>query len=187
MGLPATRQASYQDVLNAPPHLIAEIIDGELQLQPRPSASHADAATGIVSVLAPLRRRGGDAPGGWQILFEPELHLAEDIVVPDVAGWRRERLPHVPKAAFLTLAPDWVCEVLSPATARIDRSKKMRLYARTGVEYLWMVDPLVQVLEVFRLGGEFWQQVAVGTGSERVRMPPFEEVEVDLVDWWGEE
>lgn len=183
---PARRTATYQDVLNAPAHLVAEIIDGDLLLHPRPSTVHADAATGIVSVLAPLRRRGGDSPGGWQVLFGPELHLFDEILVPDVAAWRRERLPRIPQAAFLTLAPDWVCEILSPATARLDRSKKMRSYARNRVEYLWLVDPGVQLLEVFRLGGEFWQQVAVATGSERVRMPPFEEIELELAQWWEE-
>jgi len=185
---PARRRATYQDLLNAPSDVIAEILDGELILQPRPAPPHADAATGIVVGLGPMRRRRGGGPGGWHLLFEPELHLGEDVLVPDIAGWQRSRLPRLPKkSALLTVPPDWVCEILSPATARTDRTEKMRIYARHTVDHVWLVDLLAQVLEVFRLGGAFWQRVATGSGEEVVRVPPFEALEMDLGEWWSAE
>jgi Uma2 family endonuclease len=188
MSEPARRRATYQDVLNAPPEMIAEIFDGELVLHPRPAPPHADTAMGIAAGLAAMRRRRGSSPGGWHLLFEPELHLQGDVVVPDIAGWRRERLPHVPpKSTLLTAPPDWACEILSPSTVRTDRTAKMRTYARHGVKHVWLVDPSARVLEVFQLAGELWQRVAVGSDLERVRVPPFEEVELDLGEWWEEE
>jgi len=168
--------------------MVAEILDGELVLHPRPAPPHADTSAAIVGDLAPLRRRGGTPPGGWRILFEPEIHLLESIVVPDIAGWHRARLPHLPrKSTMLTLPPDWVCEILSPSTVKTDRTMKMRIYARHQVQHVWLVDPVAQVLEVFQLGGEFWQRVAVGSGSDRVNVPPFESLELDLSEWWEED
>src|SRR5215213_7838295 len=119
MGVPAKRRASDEDVLNAPEHLVAEIIDGELRLQPRLALPHAAAATALGEELGPPFKRGRGGPGGWILLFEPELHLGEDILVPDLGGWRRERLAVLPAEPYLALAPDWVCEVLSPATAKL--------------------------------------------------------------------
>lgn len=187
MGLPARRAASYQDVLNAPPHLVAEIIDGELSLQPRPAPAHAETSFHMAGTLAPLRRRGGDGgPGGWRFMDEPELHLDEQVLVPDMAGWRIERMPKTPRAAFITLPPDWVCEILSPSTARIDRTSKMRIYARHRVQHVWLVDPLSQLLEVYSLAGEFWQRTHALSGSDQQRIPPFEEIELDLSQWWAD-
>src|SRR5207249_2269272 len=97
---------------------------------------------------------GADRPGGWWILFEPELHLGENVLVPDHAGWRRERMPLLPDVAAFTLAPDWVCEVISPSTAHIDRGRKLRAYAREQVAHLWFVDPLARTIEVYRLERE---------------------------------
>lgn len=187
---PARKPATYQDVLNAPEHLIAEILDGVLYTHPRPGPRHASTSSLIGMELSPFvrrRARDGGPDGRWRILDEPELHLEAEIVVPDLAGWRWERMPHLPKEAFFTLPPDWVCEVLSPRTEQTDRSKKMRTYARHRVEHLWLVDPVVQTLEVFRLAGEFWQQLGVHAGLEKVRVPPFEEVEIDLGGWWEED
>jgi Uma2 family endonuclease len=190
MSEPARSEATYQDLLNAPPDMIAEILDGELVLHPRPAPPHAETASAIMGVLYPLRSRRGDPPGGWHLLIEPEVHLQHprEIVVPDLAGWRRERLPRLPpRSTLLTLAPDWVCEVISPSTARDDRTRKMRIYARNQVPYLWLVDPIVQVLEVFELGGRFYQQIAAWSGDQRVQAPPFPEVELELAEWWIEE
>lgn len=189
MGSPARKQASYQDVLDAPEHLVAEVINGTLYTQPRPAPRHAAAASGITADVHVFgRRRGGDGAGGWWILAEPELHLGDEIVVPDVAGWRRERMPQLPKEAYFTLAPDWVCEVISPRTARVDRTLKKRIYARHRVEWLWLVDPLARSLEVNQLAGEFWQDVQGFAGDEHARPLPFEGLEVDLSLWWeGEE
>jgi Uma2 family endonuclease len=137
-----TRQpATYEDLLNVPDHLVAEILDGDLYTTPRPAPRHADASSGSGAALRGPFDRGRGGPGGWRILDEPEWHLASDVLVPDLAGWRRERLPRLPEEAFFSLAPDWICEVLSPATAAIDRVKKLSIYGREGVPHAWLVDP----------------------------------------------
>jgi Uma2 family endonuclease len=137
---------------------------------------------------APLPREGG-GPGGWWILFEPELHLGPDILVPDLAGWRRERLPVLRNVPYFELAPDWVCEVLSTTTARIDRVRKKPLYARERVSHLWLVDPVVRTLEVYRLDGGQWVDAGAYGGTESVRAEPFAAIEMDMGQWWiaGEE
>ena len=187
MSLPARRNATYQDVLNAPPNLVAEIINGDLYLQPRPAPAHAVASFGMAFTLGSFRGRGGSGrPGGWQLMDEPELHLDTQVIVPDMAGWRIERMPRTPREAFITLPPDWVCEILSPSTARLDRTTKMRLYARYRVSHVWLVDPIGQFLEVYQLAGEFWQRTHALEGQEVQRIPPFEEIEIDLSQWWAD-
>jgi Uma2 family endonuclease len=127
------KRATYEDVLNAPEHKVAEILDGELVLSPRPALRHSRAASRLGTLLGNPFDRGRGGPGGWTLLYEPDLHLGEHVIVPDMGGWRLERLPSVPDAPWLDLAPDWVCEVLSPSTARIDRGRKLRIYAAAGV------------------------------------------------------
>jgi Uma2 family endonuclease len=149
----ARRRATYQDVLDAPPHKVAQIIDGELIVMPRPAAPHASASSKLGWALGPaFDRKGGSpaGPGGWILLFEPAIHLGDDILVPDFAGWRRERMPALPDAAYFTLAPDWVCEVLSPSTAKLDRARKLPIYAREEIAHVWFVDPAARTLEVMR-------------------------------------
>jgi Uma2 family endonuclease len=124
------------------------------------------------------------ARGGWRLLFEPELHLANDIVVPDVAGWRRERLPSLPEQAYFTLRPDWVCEVVSPSTASMDRVKKLAIYARERVDHAWLVDPIARTLEVLRLNDGHWTIVATAADAEVLRVEPFEAIELDLSLLW---
>src|SRR5258706_13873865 len=136
------RRATYQDVLDAPEHKVAEIVDGEIFLSPQPALAHQAVATTLGEELGPPFKRGRGGPGGWLILDEPELHLAADILVPDLAGWRRERLPAVEQdATYLTLAADWVCEVLAPSTERIDRVLKLPAYAAAGVKHAWLIHP----------------------------------------------
>lgn len=115
---------------------------------------------------------------------EPELHLGRSVLVPDLAGWRRERLPALPREAFFTLAPDWACEVLSPATARIDRLKKLAIYAHEGVAHAWLVDPSLETLEVFRRQGEAWLLVLTAGGDDVVRAEPFDAIELSLTGLW---
>ncbi len=185
----ARKRATYQDLLNVPDHFIAQILDGDLYTLPRPAPRHALASSVLGTELnGPFHRRPGDprGPGGWWILDEPELHLGDDVLVPDLAGWRRERLTQLPGEAYFTLAPDWVCEVLSPSTERIDRALKMRIYAREGVEWLWLVNPLTRTLEVFRRGESFWQQLAVHDGDMQVRVEPFDAIELELARWWDD-
>lgn len=177
-------RATHQDVLDAEPGLIAEVIDGVLYTQPRPSGRHSEAASVLGMDLGNPFHRGRGGPGGWILLDEPELHLGDDILVPDLAGWRRERMPAVPDAPFFELAPDWVCEVLSDSTARIDRQRKRPIYAREGLGHLWLVDPAVRVVEVFRLDGTSYRSVATHGEDEIVRLEPFDAVELELAALW---
>jgi Uma2 family endonuclease len=181
------RRATYEDLMQVPDTKVAEIIDGELIVSPRPASPHAYAATVIGSdIVGPFHRGPGDpgGPGGWWLLLEPELHFGDDVLVPDWAGWRRERMPVFPNTPAFTLAPDWVCEVISPSTGRIDRSRKMRIYAREGVRHLWFVEPLLQTLEIYRLEDGRWLVVDAHAGDETVRAEPFDAVELRLERWW---
>lgn len=187
MSAPKPARATYEDVLNAPDNLVAELIEGELYTSPRPAIRHANASSVLAGELNSAFQRARGGPGGWWILVEPELHLGEDVLVPDLAGWRRERLPTLPDAAAFELAPDWVCEVVSPATGRLDRVKKMPRYARAGTDHLWLVDPSTRILEVFRREGDRWLVVATHGGDEKVRVEPFEAIEIELLPVWGEE
>lgn len=180
------RRATYEDVVQVPDHMVAELIDGELFASPRPAARHARAGVVIVRTLEPFDREPGglDAPGGWWILPEPELHLRDDVLVPDLAGWRRERMPRIPDVAAFTLAPDWVCEVTSPGTGRLDRCPKMGVYAREGVCHLWLVDPLARTLETYRLESARWVVLENAGGEDVVRAEPFDALELQLERWW---
>jgi Uma2 family endonuclease len=176
--------ATYDDLLKVPDHLVAEILDGELHVSPRPAPRHADASSGLGGVLRNPFDRGRGGPGGWRILDEPEVHLGADVVVPDLAGWRRERLPTLPEEAYFSLAPDWVCEVLSPSTASIDRVKKLTIYAREQVPHAWLVDPLARTLEVLRLENGRWSIVATFADLAVVRAEPFDAIDLDLSLLW---
>lgn len=181
------RPATVEDLLQVPDHLVAEILDGELHVSPRPAPRHADAATGLSGALRGPFDRGRGGPGGWRILIEPELHLGAEVLVPDLGGWRRERLPSLPETAHFTLAPDWICEVVSPSTAAIDRGAKLRSYAREGVSHAWLVDPLARTLEVFKLAGGLWTLVATHAGAASIRAEPFDALELDLTLLWEDE
>jgi Uma2 family endonuclease len=185
----ARRRATYDDLLKVPEPLVAEIIEGELVTSPRPAVPHARAASVIAQDVGPFDREPGSpaSPGGWWMLFEPELHLDEDVLVPDLAGWRRERMAALPNAAALSQAPDWLCEVVSPATGAIDRGHKMRIYARHAVEHLWIVDPVTRTLEVYRLEGSRWAVASTHGGQEVVRAEPFDAIEIDIGRWWLEQ
>ena len=167
--------------------MVAEIIDGELFATPRPASPHALAASMLGGTLIEAfvgdPGRGG-VPGGWWILFGPEMHFGDDVLVPDLAGWRRERMATVPDVPFFDLAPDWVCEVISPSTAAVDRSRKMRVYARERSRHLWIVDPILRTLEVYRLEGGRWVVAGTHAGAEAVCAEPFEALALDLGRWW---
>lgn len=166
---------------------MAEVLDGTLYTHPRPPTLHAIAGSALSEELGPPFKRGKNGPGGWMILFEPELHLGiePDIIVPDLARWRRKRLPSVPNAAFLDIAPDFAREVLSPSTEGIDRAEKMPIYAREAVSHLWLVDPLLRTLEVFRLDGDSYRMIHTWRGSVTVRAEPFDAIELDLSILWA--
>ena len=186
---PARKQATYTDLLQVPERFVAEIIDGALTTAPRPSFPHARAVSIISRQLDSFDRGTGgpDGPGGWWILFEPELHLGADILVPDIAGWRRERMPVLEDVPYSELAPDWVCEVVSPSTGRSDRVLKMPIYAREQVGHLWLVDPGLRTLEVYGLEAQRWVVLRTHGGNETVRAEPFEAIELALGRWWLEQ
>jgi len=187
------RDKTYDDYLALPEGVKAELIDGVLYMSPQPKGRHVRAASFIGANLV-MRfgggaQRQGDAPGGWWIFDEPECHLALDrrVVIPDVAGWRRERMPKPPSDTHkFTLAPDWVCEVVSPSTASRDMLVKMPRYREAGVGWLWLVYPVDRRIDVFRNGGQEWEEVTAVEGAGPARIPPFDEVELDLEAWWSE-
>jgi len=185
--LDLARVPTYDDLVAVPDHLVAEIITGELWTSPRPAPRHARASSAVGALLMPAFDFGQVGPGGWEILAEPELHLADHVLVPDIAGWRRERLPRLPDTAYFALAPDWVCEVLSASTAVLDRVKKLPVYAAHGVKHAWLVDPILRTLEVLRLEGAHWALVGTQAGSALVRAEPFEAVEMSLGLLWADE
>jgi Uma2 family endonuclease len=184
MANPATKLATYADLEAVPSHLVAELIHGTLVTSPRPAAKHARAASRLGIDLGGPFDRGRGGPGGWVILDEPELHLGADVLVPDLAGWRRERMPEIPDTAAFTLAPDWVCEVLSPGTAAIDRTDKLPIYAKADVKHAWYIDPLARSLEVFRLDGATFRLVQTFKDDARIQAEPFAAVELELGALW---
>lgn len=181
---PAERPATYEDILALPEHLVGEIVDGILHASPRPAPRHSRSSSCILGDLHGPYDRGSGGPGGWWILHEPELHLGRNVLVPELAGWRRQRMPRLPEEAFHTLSPDWICEVISPSSERLDRVKKKRIYARTGVDHYWLVNPVAQTLEVLQRVGEIWQEILVVSGDEIVRADPFSVIEIRLAAWW---
>ncbi|HYH10235.1 MAG TPA: Uma2 family endonuclease [Thermoanaerobaculia bacterium] len=178
------RPATYDDLLKVPDHLVAEIVEGELYASPRPSVRHAHAATVLSRRIGSAFEDGDGGPGGWWLLFEPELHLGPDVIVPDLAAWRRERVPELPDVAAITTAPDWICEVISPATGELDRRRKMPAYARHRVEYAWIIDPRIRIVEASRLESGRWSQLGVYGGDESARIEPFDAIEIDLSRLW---
>lgn len=184
MAQPVQRAATYEDVLAAPRHMVAEVIHGALHLNPRPAAPHAKAASVLGMDLGGPFDRGRGGPGGWIVLYEPELHLKRDILVPDLAAWRRERMAEVAAVPYFTLAPDWVCEILSRSTQATDRTEKMGICAREGVGHTWLVDPVARTLEAYRLQGSEWLRVGAWQGDTRVRAEPFDAIELELDALW---
>ena len=189
MGLPAQdrRRALYEAYLAVPAHRHAEIVRGTLHVMPRPAPRHANAASVLGVRLGGPFQLGEGGPGGWWILDEPELHLEpEEPIVPDLAGWRVETMPELPETAYFTIVPDWVCEVLSKSTEKLDRDDKLPLYAEHGVAHVWLVDPIAQTLEVYVLGDDRrWREVQHYSGHERVRAAPFAAIELDLNALWS--
>lgn len=179
------KPATYQDVIDAPEHKVAEILDGELFLSPRPAMRHASATSRLNAIVSPTFSQGMGGLGGWTILIEPELHLALDVVVPDLAGWKLERMPVFPEeAAFCTIVPNCVCEVLSPSTVRIDRLKKLHIYERESVSHVWLIDPIERTLEVYRLEATGLRLFKVYGDQVTVRIEPFEALEFELARLW---
>ena len=183
---PFDRPATYDDLAKLPDTLVAEIVNGELHASPRPAPLHTRAGSSLGGLLVGPFDHGRGGPGGWWILLEPELHLADDVLVPDWAGWRRGRMPHLPKSAYFPLAPYWISELLSTSTTRLDRTQKLAIYAREGVGHAWLVYHGAGTLEVLRLENRRWTILATHAGSEMVRAEPFSEVEIELQALWAD-
>ena len=177
-------RATYEDLMKLPDHVVGEILDGELIVSPRPAARHALAASVLGHHLVGPFQLGSGGPGGWWILDEPELHLGQDVLVPDLAGWRRERMPKVPDVVAFELAPDWTCEILSPSTTRIDRGIKTDLYRRYGVPYYWIVDADARTVEAYGLADDRYALLARVSGAGPVSLPPFPDLAFAPASLW---
>ena len=186
MALPLRKPATYQDIIDLPENLVGEIIDGEIYAQPRPAPRHARASSLLGGKLTGPYDEGLGGPGGWWILDEPELHLGPHVLVPDLAGWRRERMPKLPDSAWFELSPDWVCEVLSPGTAAKDRAKKMPRYAEEGVGHAWLIDPNARMLEVYRNVEGRWLLLQVFEEADEITAPPFDALAFNLSNLWAD-
>lgn len=181
-----SRPATYADIEALPPNVVGEILFGSLYTHPRPAPRHANSIHQVQLELGNPFQRGRGGPGGWVFLPEAELHLGPHVIVPDISGWRQQRLPVIPKTAFIETAPDWVCEVLSPSTARLDRTDKLAIYAAFGVGHAWYVDPIARTLEVFALVGDKWLLAATFKDDDAVTAPPFEAHTFTLAALWAE-
>lgn len=186
MGPPAERCAAYEDLLDLPETLVGEIISGRLVTHPRPAPKHAIAYSSLGYELQGPFDRGRGGPGGWWILDEPEIHIDSDILVPDIAGWRRERMPKAPQTAWFDLAPDWLCEILSPSTARVDRVEKLPIYARWGVRNVWLIDPDLRTLEAYDNVDGRWLLAATLKDDDAVSLAPFDAVSFSLAGLWAD-
>jgi Uma2 family endonuclease len=182
------RDELYEEYLRVPAHLCSEIVNGTLYVMSRPAPKHANAASMLGAALGGPFQRARGGPGGWWILHEPELQLdPKEPIVPDRAGWRVERMPELPDTACFTLVPDWVCEVLSRSTEKLDRDEKLPYYAAHGVRHVWLVDPIGKHVEVHSLDGKTkrWREVRIHQGNATFRAEPFDAIELDLGALWS--
>lgn len=179
------RPATRADLDDLPPTWRGEVLDGELYAFPRPGAAHADIESSVGMDLKGPFQRGRGGPGGWWILTEPGIQLPRAAEVsPDLAGWRRPRLPALPRRGPIDVAPDWACEILSPGTRSYDMLIKRPFYADIGISHLWYIDPDARTLTVSRLEGGRWVELGVYGGEQAVRAEPFEAIEIPLEPWW---
>lgn len=184
----AKKSATYEDLYKIPDNMIGEIIDGELIATPRPAPKHVRATTVLSNIIGPSYDRSGEGggPGGWIFLYEVEIKLGEHILVPDLAGWKQERFPTEIEHNWIPVAPDWICEFLSPATLRTDKIKKMPVYAQFGVAYAWLIDPRDKTLDIYSLESGRWSLLGSFVENDKVRAEPFLEIEINLADLWLE-
>ncbi len=186
MGEPVIRPATYEDLEKVPANRVAEIIGGRLVTQPRPAPKHVRASSSLGDELMSPFDKGRGGPGGWWILDEPELHLGDHVLVPDLAGWRREKMPKLPETAYFETPPDWICEVISPSTARYDRLEKRDIYAAYKVSHLWLIEPDQKVLEAFELHDGKWTLISTRANDDEIAIEPFAEVPFALNALWAD-
>lgn len=181
MAEPVRRPATWADLERLPEDVRAEILAGEILIKPRPQPSHSHAHGALLgSVMGPFSTDPG-GPGGWWILLEPDVRLGpHEIVEPDIAGWRKEKVPVFFDRQPIEIAPDWSCEILSPSTARFDRAHKSELYLKSGVGHYWLVDVEARVLEAYEARGGQWLRLGAWSDGDRQRIAPFEAIESDV-------
>jgi Uma2 family endonuclease len=178
------KPATYADLEAVPPHLTAEILFGNLVTHPKPIPRHGAAQISLGALIAGPFQFGVGGPGGWVFIAEPELHFGPHVVAPDLAGWRKERLVGAVDKAWIEVAPDWICELLSPSTERYDRGDKRRIYATYGVDHLWLVDPRVRCLEVFKRQDKDWLLTHTFFDNDEVSALPFDAITFSLGLLW---
>jgi len=180
------QQTLYESLEALPEGLTGELLNGQLYAHPRPSNRHAYVVSRLDRSVGRGYGDGSDGPGGWWILIEPEVHFVRDteVAVPDLAGWRRERMPYLPEGHRIEVVPDWVCEILSPSTASSDSEVKMPLYAHYGVSYAWLIHPLEHTLEAYRRDASAWVGIGRFADADQVTVPPFEAINLDLGTFW---
>lgn len=183
---PARKRATYNDLYAIPENMVGEIIDGDLVTSPRPSRNHGYAASIIGNELGPPYNMGRGGPGGWIIIGEPEISFGDNILVPDIAGWKKERFPGAEDHNWISVSPDWVCEIVSRGSIRLDRVKKMGIYARHRVPYFWIIDPVNKTLEALKNEAGRWVIIGTYAEDDKVRAEPFQEIEFDLHCLWLE-
>ena len=183
----ADRYSLYDRLMSLPDNLTGEILNGQLHTQPRPTGPHARAEGRLFSKVGRGYDEGEGGPGGWWIIIEPEVHFVRDteVVVPDIAGWRRERMPDIPTGHRFEAVPDWICEILSPSSASKDREIKMPIYVHFGVRYAWLVDPLARTLDTFEAKDGAWASTGAFAENDVVNTAPFEAVSIRLTDLWS--
>jgi Uma2 family endonuclease len=183
----AYKQTLYEQLETLPEGLTGEILNGQLHAQPRPAGPHALTESNLQIEIGGPFGKGRGGPGGWWILVEPEIHFVTDqeVVVPDLAGWRRERMPHIPQGHRFEVVPDWVCEILSPSTSSKDREIKMPIYEHYGVSYAWLIDPMRRSLEAYGLENGDWRLLAEASGNDAIAVAPFDALKLDLSNLWN--
>jgi len=183
---PALQPTLYESLEALPEGVTGEILNGQLHTHPRPSGAHVNVGSMLGAELIGPFRKGNEGPGGWWIIDEPEIHFVRnvEVAVPDLAGWRRERMPYFPEDQRFEVVPDWICEILSPSTAGRDREIKMPLYAYYEVRYIWLIDPAKRTLEAYRFEAGTWIETGRFADADRVTAPPFEAVSLDLEIFW---
>ncbi len=187
-GRPATR-ATLADFLAIPEdERFHELINGELERKSSPAAEHGRAQRKLGAAVDPFDQPpGGRPPGGWWVMTEVEISLVGHIFRPDVVGWRRDRVPACPTGTPVEVRPDWICEVLSPASAGRDRVKKLNHYCAAGVPHDWLLDPAEETLAIYRHTPDGYLLALAAGSGQRVRAEPFDAIELDVAELFGRE
>jgi Uma2 family endonuclease len=181
----ARKLPTLEDLESLPPGMKGEIIEGVLYTMTRPRASHQRALRTIGSRLGDPFDDGKGGPGGWWILPEPGIELPDTPEIsPDLAGWRRDRMPTLPEEEPIRIPPDWVCEILSPSTRRHDLLIKKPYYARVGILHHWLVDREARTLTSYRLEAGHWVELGVYGDDCEARIEPFDAVPLDVAGFW---